>query len=185
MKLTRTAALIALLPMLGAGGCESRNARIEFDRHIQVCALAEDNGVLDAAVDACGAALTIAEQYEYPPQRISDLLFRLGRLERQRGNFLDAEALVRRSLALEEGPGESAATAARLVELALNLAGQSRWLDGAQALERASPLAGQLAGRDRTAAANAFRAYGRRLREMGHTSLADQFNAAAEKLAAS
>ena len=182
MKLTSTAALIALLPVLGSGGCESRHARTEFDRQSQVCTLAENNGLLDAAVDACGAALTIAEQYQYAPERISELTFRLGRLERQRGDFPKAEALVRESLAIAEGIGDSAAIAARLVELSLGLAGQSRWLDGAQALERAAPLAGELAGPDRRAAANAFRAYSIRLGQMGDAPRAEQFSANAEKL---
>jgi len=182
MNLTKITALVVLLPVLATGGCESRNARVEFDRQIQVCALAEDNGVLDAAVDACGAALTIAEQQGYPTEQISDLLFRLSRLERQRRNFQKAETFVSRSLALEEGAGESVAIAARLVELSLSLAGQSRWLDGAQVLERAAPVAGELAGEERKTAANAYRAFAVRLGTMGHTERAEQFNAEAEKL---
>ena len=47
MKPTGTKGLIALLLVLGTGGCESRNARIEFDRQIEICSLAEDNGVLE------------------------------------------------------------------------------------------------------------------------------------------
>ena len=106
-------ALIVILLVLGLGGCDYLSARDEFDRQIEVCTLGERNGLLDAAVEACGAALAIAEEHAYPPDLMSGLLYRLGRLERQRGAFDEAEALVKRSLALEQQSGEPAAVAAR------------------------------------------------------------------------
>ena len=109
-----------LLMVLVLGGCERQSAKDDFERQIEVCSVAEKHGILDAAFDACNVALAIAEEHSYPQSLISGLLYRLGRLERQRGRFQEAEALVERSLALEISSGDQAAIASRLVELALD-----------------------------------------------------------------
>lgn len=178
-------ARILLLLVFGLGGCDFGSARNEFNRQIEVCSAGERNGVLNAAVQSCGAALAIAEEHGYAPELISGLLFRLGRLERQRGRFQEAEVLVSRSLALEDQAGKTEMVASRLVELALSMAGQRRWGDGAELLERASPSVGNLSRRDREAAANAFKVFSRRLSAMGHTARAKQFEAKAKELSGS
>ncbi len=178
-------ALIVFLLVSGLGGCDYRSAREEFDRQIEVCTAGERNGLLEAAVNACSAALAIAEEHAYAPELISGLLYRLGRLERQRGRFQEAEVLVRRSLALEEQPGAPGAVASRLVELSLSLAGQGRWPEGAQLLERAAPLVNDLTGKERDAAANAFRAFSVRLEKLGRTEQAKEFKAKAKELVGS
>lgn len=108
--------------------------------------MAERNGLLEAAAQACGATLEIAKEQAYAPDLISGLLYRLGCLERQRGKFREAEALVRQSLAFEEQSGDEASIAMRLVELSLSVSGQGRWLDEAQSLERAAPLVIEFTG---------------------------------------
>lgn len=178
---TNTLLVLSAILILGLGGC----ARKEFDRQVEICSVAEHNGLLEPAVEACGAALAIAEEHDYAPKLISGLLYRLGRLERQRGQFGQAETLVKRSLALEERSGEQGAVASRLVELSLSLAGQGRWLDGAQLLERASPLVDDLTGDDRRAAANAFMGFSVRLGRMGHSGQAERFQARAQELTGS
>jgi len=70
------------VPVLGPGGCDYRSAGDEYDRQIEVCSVAERNGLLEAAAQACGAALEIAEEQAYAPDLISGLLSRLGCLER-------------------------------------------------------------------------------------------------------
>jgi len=174
--------LLVLLLVLGLGGCDYRSARNNFDRQIEVCSVAERNGLLAAAMQACMAALAIAEEQAYAPGLISGLLYRLGRLERQRGRFIEAEALTRRSLAIEEQSGEQGSVASRLIELSLSAAGQDRWQDGAQLLERASPLAGGLIGEERRVAANAFRMFSIRLGMLGHTEQAEHFKVKAQEL---
>ncbi len=185
MKLIKPNAPLVFLLLLAHGGCDYHSARNEFDRQIAVCSLAEGNGLVDAAVAACGKALAIAEEESYEQNLISGLLYRLGRLERQRGRFEEAEALTRRSLALEEHSGDEVAVAARLVELSLSMAGQGRLPDGAQLLERAAPLVGDLTGDDRKAAANAFRGFSVRLRKSGQTAQAERFETKARELAGS
>jgi hypothetical protein len=173
--------LVVLLTLLLLGGCNT--AKDEFDRWLKYCTVAEDNGILESAQQGCQTALTIAEKEGYPPAEISALLYRLGRIERQRNEFTEAETLMRRSLAIEEQTGDQVAVALRLIELSLSLAGQERWADGAQLLERASPLVGNLAGKDRKAAAGAFRGFGIRLGALGETALAERFQAKARELA--
>jgi tetratricopeptide (TPR) repeat protein len=183
MRLMKTYTLVVLLLVLGLGACSYHSARDEFDRQIAICSLAEDNGLLDEAVEACGTALAIAGEQAYAPGLVSGLLYRLGRLQRQRGNFIEAETLTRRSLALEEQSGEQGAVASRLVELSFSTAGQGRWLDGAQLLQRALPLVDDLTGQERKAAANAFRMFSMRLGMLGHTEQAEHFKVKAQELA--
>jgi tetratricopeptide (TPR) repeat protein len=149
---------------------------------LELCDLAEESGILESAVNACGAALRIVEEGGYPASEVSELSYRLGRLERQRRNFVTAEELVLRSMAFPEETGDRPATAARLVELSFSLAGQGRWSDGAEVLERALPLTDALGEKERRAAANAFRAFGLRLARMGRGGQAEQFLAQAAKL---
>ena len=171
---------VGLAAFLLLGGCDT--AKDEFDRWLKTCTAAENNGILESAQQGCQAALTIAEKEGYPPAEISALLYRLGRIERQRDEFAEAETLVRRSLAIEEQTGDQTAIALRLIELSLSLAGQGRWEDGTQVRERASPLVGDLVGSDRKAAASAFRGFSLGLGALGETALAERFQAEAEQL---
>ena len=168
---------------LGLGSCDLGGAKGEFTRQLEICAVAERNGLLEAAVEACGAALAIAEEQAYGPEQISRLLYRLAQFERQRGEFARAQALAERSLTLEEQRGERGELASRLIELALTAAGQNRWTDGAELLERAAPVAGELSGEERMTAANTFRAFGARMDALGQTALAERFRAMAQALA--
>lgn len=165
-------------------GCDL-DARGEYQRQLEVCSVAEGNGLLDPAVDACGAALRIAGQNTYPAAELAALQQRLGRLQRQRGNFEAAEALLRPSVEHAEAAGDSAALATRRVELAVILAGQDRWLEGWALLEGTAPFVADLSGDDRIAAANAYRGFAIRLGMLGHAREAESCRALAEVLAES
>lgn len=174
-------AIVALLAV-AIGGCDARNARQDFDRQIEICTAGEKNGVLDAAADACGKALTIATENDYAPEEVSALSLRLGRIERQRGRFDAAEVLVRASLDLAAQSGESQGVALRLVELSLSLAGQDRWSEGVTLLERAEPWVRGFAAEDRRAAANVFAGYSRQLGLTGDADTAARFADLASEL---
>ena len=178
----RTGLLAALGLLLQLGACNDHSAADQYEQQFRACSVAEGNGLLDSAVLTCGTALRIAEEQAYAPEQRSSLLLKLGQLERQRGNFEEAEKLLRRSLAIEESAGESGAPASRLIELALILAGEDRWLDGAELLERAIPLLDSLGGRDRSAAANVFRGYSLRLQMRGQPEHAARFMGVAQEL---
>jgi len=179
---TRSGLLAILVFLLQLSACNDRSAADQYEHQIKVCSVAEGNGLLDSAVLGCGTALAIAEEQAYAPDLLASLSFRLGQLERQRGNFVTAEALVRRSLSIEAMSGEAGAPAAHLIELALILAAQDRWLDGADLLEQATPLLAGLSGKDLKVAANAFRGFSVRLEMLGHTEPAAKLGAVAEKL---
>jgi tetratricopeptide (TPR) repeat protein len=174
--------LAALMLSLVLGACKDGTSAAEYERQLKACAVAEGNGLLDSAVLACNMALTIAVDELYAPDQLSGLLFRLGKLERQRGNFQEAESLLQRSLAIEVTSDVSTATTIRLVELALILAGQDRWLEGAELMEQTTPSLAGLVGRDRKAAADAFKGYSMRLEMLGYAEPAARFSAVAQEL---
>lgn len=174
--------LAALAFLLQLGACNDRSAADQYKWQLEACSVAEGNGLLDSAVLACGTALRIAEEQAYAPDLLAGLLFRLGQFERQRGNPEEAEVLVRRSLAIEATSDESAAVAKHLIELALILAAQDRWLDGSELLDQATPLLTDLADKDRKTAVNAFRGFSVRMDMLGHTEPATRFRAMAQEL---
>ena len=181
MSIKLISAIVALTAIVFVG-CDARNARQDFDRQIEVCTAGERNGVLDAAADACGAALSIATENDYAPKEISALSLRLGRIERQRGRFRAAEVLVRASLDYEAESGESEDVALCLIELSLSLAGQNRWSEGVAMLERAAPQVSGLTGEDRQAAANVFAGYSSQLHKAGQAASAAKFADLASEL---
>lgn len=165
-----TPLVVMLLSMMIA--CSDQSG---FDSEIEVCTTAERAGLLEPAVEACSRALEVAEARRLPPTAASLALYRLGRLKRQQGEFADAEALLGRSLAIEEqqnnsGPRE---IGNRLFELSLSLAGQKRWTEGAQILVRLIPLAGEFPEKERMLTANILRHYSRQLSRAGQPRLTE------------
>lgn len=172
----------ALLAVVALASCALHGARDEFDRQLEFCTVAENNGFLESALEGCRAALAIAEQHEYAPETISALLYRLGRMERQESRFAEAKQLMLRSLILEQQSGQPTAIALRLIELSLCEAGQGRWVEGAELLERASPHFDELDGSDLKVAVGALRLFSVRLRAVGEAATADRFQSRLESL---
>lgn len=172
--------LVALLAVALIGGCDQ--ARNEYEQQLEVCTAGENNGVLSAAAEGCSNALEIARQNDFPPAEVSGLSYRLGRIERQQGRFEEAEVLLRASLDYESQVRNSAGIASRLVELAISLAGQNRWEEGAALLDRAEPHVRSLAGDERDAAMNAIRGYAAQVRKLGDTDRATRYAALALEL---
>jgi hypothetical protein len=177
MKWIKSKALFSLSLLLPLGSCSYNDARIDYDKQTKVCSTAESNGLIDMAAQACHQALKIADDQVFAPAEVSELLYRLGCLERQRGQFKDAEKLIRRSLALEDLLKNQGKIASRLIELALNQAGLDLWLDGADTLKHVVPLLESLSGNDRKAAAGAFKLFSVRLETRGYTAEAKLFKA--------
>ncbi len=172
--------LVALLSVALIGGCGK--ARKEYERQLDMCSAGENNGVLTAASEGCGSALAIARRHDFPPDEISDLSYRLGQIERKQGRFDEAEVLLQASLDYESQIDAPAGVASRLVELAISLAGQNRWEEGAKLLDRAEPYVRSLAGDERKAAVNTLRGYAAQLRKRGDGETATRFTALALEL---
>jgi hypothetical protein len=163
MTSLRSSALAIALTFALVGGCGVGENGKEFERQLQVCSAGEENGVLSTAAEACGNALIIARDNNYPPEEISSLSYRLGQIERQRGRFKEAEQLLWPSLRFETHVSDSAGVASRLVELSLSLAGQDRLDEGARLLARAEPYLHSLENDERKVAVNTLRGYAARL----------------------
>jgi tetratricopeptide (TPR) repeat protein len=176
----------ALLAAVALSGCAhhsaDHSARDEFKRKLEFCTVAENNGLIESALNGCRAALAIVEQQGYAAEMLSPLLYRLGRMERQQSHFAEAKQLMQRSLRLEEQSGQPTAIALRLIELSLCEAGQGRWAEGAAHLERASPHFDKLDGADRKAALGALQLFSVRLRGVGQAEMADRFQSRLDSL---
>jgi hypothetical protein len=83
--------------------------------------------------------------------------------------------LIRRSLTIEQLLGNQEKIPSRLIELALNQAGQDLWLEGAYTLKHVVPLLERLSDSDRKAVASAFKLFSVRLELRGHTAEAKHF----------
>jgi hypothetical protein len=176
MASPRSFILATLLSVTLIAGCGK--AQKEYERQLEICSAGENNGVLTAAAEGCGNALDIARQNDFPPDDISDLEYRLGQIERKRGRFEAAEALLLASLDFESQISDPVGVASRLVELSFSLAGQDRWEEGAELLDRAEPHDGD----ERKAAANALRGYAAQFGKLGDAGAAARFKALAHEL---
>lgn len=180
MASLRSFTLATLLAVTLIAGCGK--VQKEYERQLEICTAGENNGVLTAAAEGCGNALDIARRNDFPPDEISDLEYRLGQIERKRGRFENAEALLQASLDFESQMSNPVGVASRLVELSISLAGQDRWEEGAALLNRAEPHVRGLEGGERKAAVNTLRGYAAQLGKLGDSETAARFTALAEEL---
>ena len=138
---------ISLVLLVSAllGACANPLNRATSDNYAETCTVAESNGKLDVAEQACYRALVNVDMGNLGPELKSQRLYNLGRIKRQMSKFSEAESLFKESLQIEEklsGPG-GVKIGRRLVELSVSLAGQDKWSEGAQYLERFLPIADQ------------------------------------------
>ncbi len=176
---------IVLLLVVLTCACDA-GRRATFDKELEICLAAQRLGDLVTAEPACARALAVAESSDFDPALRSQTLYTLGRIKRQLAKFAEAEQLQRQALLLEEqrDSPDVMEIGRRLIEISINLAGQNRWTDGAQVLERVMPMADALTGKARSDAANVFRQYARRLAGSGQTGLAERFASQAAALQA-
>jgi tetratricopeptide (TPR) repeat protein len=161
--------------------CANPLNRATSDNYAETCSVAEDKGRLDVAEQACYRALVNVDWGNLGPELKSQRLYNLGRIKRQLSKFSEAESLFKESLQIEEklsGPGGQK-IGRRLVELSVSLAGQDKWSEGAQYLERFLPIADQFSGKPRAYSAEVLMEYSKRLRNMNQQPLADRFEAKA------
>ena len=165
-------------------GCANPINRATSDNYAETCSTAEQNGRLQVAEEACYRALVNVDWGNLGPELKSQRLYNLGRIKRQLAKFSEAESLFKESLAIEEklsSPSDPK-IGRRLVELSVSLAGQDKWSEGAQYLERALPIAPQFSGQERSYTAEVLKQYGKHLRAGNQTSLAERFEKTATAL---
>ena len=174
--------MVSLLVLLACACGDGRRAT--FDKELETCEAALRQGLLDSAEQACGRALAVTDSPDFDPALRSGALYRLGHIKRQQAKFVEAEELQRQSLliAQQQDNPDAMEIGRRLVEIALNLAGQGRWSDGARVLERLVPMADTFTGTLRKDASNVLRQYSFRLAGSGQAGLAEQFKSKAATL---
>jgi len=155
-----------LSAILLLSSCANPVNQVTSDNYAETCATAERNRRLDVAEQACYRALVNVDLGNLGPELKSQRLYNLGRIKRQLSKFGEAEDLFKQSLAIEEKLSSSndPRIGRRLIELSVSLAGQSKWAEGAQYLERAGPISTEYAGAERSFAALAFAEYAKQLR---------------------
>lgn len=160
-------------------GCANPVNRVTSDNYAETCAVAERNGRLDVAEEACYRALINVDLGNLGSELKSQRLYNLGRIKRQLAKFAEAEQLFKESLALEQQlPNTSGQKIGRrLVELSVSLAAQGKWAEGAEYLKRVLPVANEFTGHERAYLAEVLAQYGPRLRAMQEAALAERFEA--------
>jgi tetratricopeptide (TPR) repeat protein len=165
-------------------GCANPVNRVTSDNYTETCTVAEQNGRLQAAEETCYRALVNVDWGNLGPELKSQRLYNLGRIKRQLAKFSEAEQLFKESLAIEaklSTPSDQK-IGRRLVELSVSLAGQDKWAEGAQYLERMLPIASQFTGQERVYTAEVLNQYSKRLSTSNQAALADRFAASAAAL---
>jgi len=165
-------------------GCANPVNRATSDHYADTCAIAEQNGRLQVAEEACYRALVNVDWGNLGPELKSRRLYNLGRIKRQLAKFSEAEQLFKESLAIEEelSTPTDPKIGRRLVELSVSLAGQDKWAEGAPYLERMLPIASQFTGQERAYTAEVLNRYSKYLSTTDQAVLADRFAAAAAGL---
>lgn len=165
-------------------GCANPLNRVTSDNYAETCAVAERNGRLQVAEEACYRSLVNVDWGNLGPELKSQRLYNLGRIKRQLGKFSEAEQLFKESLSIEEKLSTTAdpKIGRRLVELSVSLAGQDKWAEGAQYLERILPIASQFTGKERSYAAEVLDHYSSHLNTINQAVLAERFAATAAGL---
>ena len=165
-------------------GCANPINRVTSDNYSETCAVAESNGRLKVAEEACYRALVNVDLGNLGSELKSERLYNLARIKRQLAKFAEAEQLLKESLAIQEKlpiPSEPK-IGRRLVELSVSLAAQDKWTEGAKFLERALPITPQFAGQERAYTIEVLTLYSKQLKTMNQIVIAEQFETKAAAL---
>ncbi len=181
MKLSSPAILISLFFL---AACANPINRATSDNYAETCSVAESNGRLDVAEEACYRALVNVDWGNLGPELKSQKLYNFARIKRRLSKFSEAEALLKESLQIEEklAAPSRLRIGRRLVELSTNLAGENKWAEGAPFLDRASTMTDQFSQQERAFMAEILALYGKHLRSVNEIALADRFEAKAAAL---
>ena len=168
-----------VLALLGA--CANPLNRVTSDNYAETCAIAENNGKLDVAEQACYRALVNVDWGNLGPELKSQRLYNLGRIKLRLSKFSEAESLFKESLQIEEKLSAplDVKIGRRLVVLSVSLAGQNKWSEGTPLLERMLPIATQFSGQERAISAEVLTQYSKQLRKTNDIAVAERFEAKA------
>ena len=180
MLLTRILIVIVFSSLVSA--CDNAASRLE--KEARICERALEIGVLELAEEHCQSALGEPDDDVLAPQDRSERLYRLASIKRQLAKYAEAAELLSQSLLLEQtlSGSDSPQVASRRLEMALILAGQGKWQEGAQLLEQTVPAASLLNEKERASLVNILQRYAAQLQKSQHTEQASRLQAAAASL---
>jgi hypothetical protein len=176
MSLSIPLALFAAALLSSCGDMLSKPTSSEYSA---TCWLAQHSRRLVEAEHECFMAL-VNNDWGNNPKIRSQKLFGLGQVKQQLSKFAEAELLLKESLQIEEllaSPPKIISS--RRIELSDSLAGQAKWSEGAQLLEKVLPIAPQLSRQERIRIIKLLRLYSQNLKFMNQTALAVHFEKAA------
>ena len=127
---------LILSTVLALCACDNEAERLAH--HEKACLTALDHGLLESADSECTKALGDSGLDNLDRHTLSERLFRLGSIKRQRALYAEAVSLVSQTLIIEEQSSNPDVfqIARRHHELTLALAGQENWLEGAVLVEK-------------------------------------------------
>lgn len=180
----RFSVIILALVSCSLCGCANPVSRVTSDNYAEDCSAAERNGRLDVAEEACYRALVNVDWGNLGPELKSQRLYNLGRIKRQLGKFEEAEKLLHESLALEASLSEpsSLKIGRRNVELAVSLAGQNKWNEGAKYLDLAISSIPEFSEAERLYVAEILVEFSKKLKDIGQGHMAHQFKRTAKAI---
>ena len=175
---------LALFIAASLSACANPLNQLTSDNYAEKCAVAESNGRLEVAEEACYRALVNVDWGNLGPELKSERLYNLGRIKRQLAKFSEAEQLFRESLSIEEklSSPSGVKVGRRLVELSVSLAAQDKWPEGVQFLDQLLPIADQFSGRERAYTAMVLTQYSKHLKSTSEVATAERFDAKASAL---
>jgi hypothetical protein len=145
--------------------------------------VAERNGNLEVAEEACSRALANVKWGNLGALEESQKRYHLSKIKRALGKFSEAEVLLKQSIVLEEGldPKSELRIGRRSVELAVALAGQGKWTEGIAHLSRAYAARNEYSASEKSYTVLVLRKYAE---ELGNSNelRATEFSAMAEQL---
>jgi tetratricopeptide (TPR) repeat protein len=175
---------VLIFGVLLATACANPLNRATSDDYARTCAIAEDNGDLATAEQACYRALVNVDMGNLGPELKSERLYNLGRVKRKRGKAEEAEALYKESLQIEEslsGPS-SEKVGRRLAELAGIYYVTKQYDKGIPLVERLVPISDKYSGNEKNFVAGMFHFYAGELRARGDVERAAELEAQRNQL---
>jgi tetratricopeptide (TPR) repeat protein len=172
MKLSISFALFATTLFCA---CSSQLSRPTSKEYADACRNFEHNGQFVPAESECYMALVNADWSKNPKVK-SQTLYNLGRIKQKLGKFREAELLFKESLQIEERYSSPPLIIGnRLIALSVSFAGQNKWSEGAQLLERVLPIAPQYSRQERIHITQLLLQYSQQLKSIDQDNLARRF----------
>jgi tetratricopeptide (TPR) repeat protein len=162
--------LVSLVLVFLVGCVSNPINRATSDNYAETCAVAEEQGNLPVAEEACYRALINTDWGSLGDDLKSEKLYNLARIKRRLSKFSEAESLLQQSLTIEKAksPTPEIKIGRRLVELSVNLAAQDRWDEGSESLERVIEISDQYVGQEKEFIILVLNKYGEHFKSTGN-----------------